>query len=145
MAELGYSRNSYTDKAVTNGTLYTYTVQAVYTKSSGDTYAGGYSSSGIAYLRLDRASIVSVKGVTNSSYKKARIKWSKNSVATGYEIKYKVGSKTYKKKVKGASKVKATVNKLSRKKTAKIYVRSYKNVNGVKYYSAWSKVYKFKW
>ena len=77
--------------------------------------------------------------------KAVTVKWSKvSSQATGYEIMYATNSKF----TKGKKTVKVTsykttskkITKLTSKKTYYVKVRTYKTVDGVKYYSDWSKV-----
>ena len=143
LASKGSSVNQYSDKKAKNGQRYIYYVQAVYTDAStGAITYGALETTGTSYVRLTRPVIKSAKRLTGGT--KALIKWKKKSGVTGYQIKVKTGSKTYTYTVKGASKTQKTVKKLKKNKTAKIYVRSYKKVGGVKYYSAWSAVKKVK-
>ena len=72
-------------------------------------------------------------------------KWSKQATqTTGYQIQYATNSKFTKNKktvtVKGTKTTSKTVSKLSAKKKYYVRVRTYKTVNGKKYYSGWSKV-----
>ena len=73
------------------------------------------------------------------------VKWSKISKqATGYQIMYATNSKFTKNKktvtVKSYKTTSKKITGLKSKKTYYVKVRTYKTVNGVKYYSAWSKV-----
>ena len=72
-------------------------------------------------------------------------KWSKQSSETsGYEIEYATDSKFTKNEkkitVSGKANTSKKVTKLKSKKKYYIRVRTYKTVNGKKYYSSWSKV-----
>ncbi|MBQ6440521.1 MAG: Ig-like domain-containing protein [Mogibacterium sp.] len=82
--------------------------------------------------------------------KKAIIRWSKKSSASGYQVQYST-KKSFKKKatkslkVKGASKKTINIKKLKAGKTYYVRVRTYKNVKNsygetVKVYGKWSKV-----
>ena len=62
---------------------------------------------------------------------------------TGYQVQYDVNKKftSYQSKyVKTNSTYKKTFSGLKSKKTYYVRVRSYKTVNGVKYYGSWSAV-----
>lgn len=75
------------------------------------------------------------------------VKWTLNKNVTGYQIKYSTasnfsgGKSVY---VKKNTSTKKTLTSLKSKKTYYVKVRSYKTVNGVKYYGAWSKAKKIK-
>lgn len=73
------------------------------------------------------------------------VKWKKQTKSiTGYEIQYST-SKSFTKKttvtvtVAGAKKTKTTISGLKSGKKYYVRVRTYKVVNGKKYYSGWSK------
>jgi len=78
------------------------------------------------------------------------IKWKKQKTqTTGYQLQYSMNKKfskkaTMTKTIKRNTATKMTVKKLKAKKTYYVRVRTYKIVNGKKYYSAWSKVKKVK-
>ncbi|MCD8013751.1 MAG: CAP domain-containing protein [Lachnospiraceae bacterium] len=83
-----------------------------------------------------------LSSVKNTASRKITVKWKKKSGVTGYQIQYST-SKTFKKgnktvKVSGAKKTKKVISKLKKGKTYYVRVRTYKKVNGVTYYSAWS-------
>lgn len=90
--------------------------------------------------------LVSLTGKSKS----ISIKWAKQKTqTTGYQIQYSTSSKfskkaTVTKMVKKNTTTKLTVNKLKAKKTYYVRIRTYKTVNGKKYYSSWSKVKKVK-
>lgn len=83
--------------------------------------------------------------VTGKS-KSISIKWAKQKTqTTGYQIQYSTSSKfskkaTVTKTVKKNATTKLTAKKLKAKKIYYVRIRTYKTVNGKKYYSAWSKV-----
>ena len=123
---------SYTDKkANTNGTKYQYYVKAY----KGSTYSADAAS--VTTYRLSRPSLTTYKNVAT---KKISLKWTKNTKATGYEIRYQTGTKTKNVKVKGYKNVSKTITGLTKNKTYKVSVRSYKTVSSKTYYSAWSTV-----
>ncbi len=87
------------------------------------------------------------KGVKLSSLtagkKELTVKWAKGSGITGYQIEYSL-KKNFKDKktvtVKKAATTKTVLKKLQAKKTYYVRIRTYKTVNGKKYYSAWSAI-----
>lgn len=122
---------SYTDTAATtNGAKYRYRIVA-YGKSG---KTGKRSSASILY-RLPKPSVLSA---TNTSGKKITVKWKKNTKATGYQIKYVTGSVTKTTTIKKNFTTKTILKGLKKNKTYKVYIRTYKSVSGIKYYSAWS-------
>ncbi|MBR5451989.1 MAG: hypothetical protein IKV36_03225, partial [Clostridia bacterium] len=67
----------------------------------------------------------------------------------GYEVQYSTSSKfttktTKTKTITKNTTTKTTITKLTAKKTYYVRVRTYKTVNGKKYYSAWSAAKKAK-
>ena len=124
---------SLTDTKAKNGTTYSYTVRCL--NSSAKAYTSGYNATGKTIARLTRPTISSV---TNSASKAMTVKWNKNTSATGYQICYKVGSTKKTVTVTGSGTVSKAITGLTKGKTYAVYVRSYKTVNNVKYYSAWS-------
>lgn len=75
--------------------------------------------------------------------KKFTIKWKKQAAqTTGYQIQYSTSSKFKNAKTITVSKNKTTsktISKLKAKKKYYVRIRTYKTVNGTKYYSSWSK------
>lgn len=126
---------SWTDTgAKTNGKKYSYKVRSY----KGDSVGKGYAES---MYRLSAGKISKAKALKGG---KLSVKWKKNSKASGYQIKCVAGSKKITKTVAGKKVGKATLKGLKKGKTYKVYVRSYKKVSGVKYYSAWSEAKKVK-
>ncbi len=127
---------SKTTSSRTNGTKYYVRVRA-YKTVSGTKYYSAWSSTKSIYC-LSAPSISSLKNVKT---KKLKVKWSKNTRATGYQIQYSTSSSfsSYKTvKVKSYKTVSKTISKLTRKKKYYVRVRAYKTVSGTNYYSAWS-------
>lgn len=114
--------------------------QAVGTAFVHITFQGNYSG------MLTEAYTIQPKGTSVSKLtaqkKGFTVKWKKQASQTnGYQIQYAVN-----KKFKGAKNVQASKNKtkvkISKLKAKKRYfvrIRTYKTVNGTRYYSAWSK------
>lgn len=128
------SGTTYTDKKATvNGRKYQYKIKA---------YDGDVTSSVSAVKTKYYVKRTAPKTLTTQSGGKITVKWEKNSVASGYQIRYSKKSdfSSYTTKSVGKS---ITSKKLTGlKKSTKYYVkmRAYKTVNGVKHYSAWSSV-----
>lgn len=104
-----------------------------------------YTGSKYTYFRINPkgTSILDVAG----SKKAFTVKWKKQSAKmatsriTGYQIKYSTSSKMTSPKYKTVEGYKYTSKKVSSLKAKKKYyvqVRTYKTVNGTKYYSSWS-------
>ena len=75
--------------------------------------------------------------------KKFTVQWKKDKKADGYQVQYSTDKK-FKKNVKSVNiskkSTKATVKKLKKGKTYRVRTRSYKKIDGKKYYSGWGKV-----
>lgn len=106
-----------------------------------------YTGSKYTYFRINPkgTSISDVDG----SKKAFTVKWKKQSAKmatsriTGYQIKYSTSSKMTSPKyktVEGYKSISKKVSSLKAKKKYYVQVRTYKTVNGTKYYSAWSSV-----
>lgn len=87
-----------------------------------------------------KATTVSIKAIKKGF--KATIK--SVSGVTGYEVQYSLKKNFKSAKTVRTTKPSKTVKKLKKKKTYYVKVRSYKSINGVKYYSKWSKPKKVK-
>lgn len=87
----------------------------------------------------------SIQGKIKAKKRGFLIKWKKQSAVTGYQIQYST-NKNFKKKntknkfIKNWNKGKLTVKKLKPKKKYYVRIRTYRITNGMKNYSAWSKV-----
>lgn len=126
---------SYTDtKAKTNGTKYTYYVQAIRT-FGGVQYRSGASTSKMTYY----LATPTIRTLTNSAAGKMTVGWYKNPQATGYQIKYVyTGGAEKTVTVSGNAVISKIITGMVKGKTYKVYVRSMKKVGTVTYYSAWS-------
>ncbi len=130
---------SYTDKSIAskNGTTYIYKIVPYYKNSSATVLCSGVA----ATKTTVRLTGTTLRSVTSSAAKKMTVKWTKASKVTGYQLQYSTG-KSFSSKVtvtiKGASKVSRSISGLLANKKYYVRVRTYKTVNGTKYYSAWS-------
>lgn len=90
-------------------------------------------------IRPRKTSIRSLNGGTG----KITVKWKKRITQTsGYQIKYSTKSGKWITKtirIKGTAKTSRTIKHLKRNKKYYVKVRTYKNVNGKRFYSVWSK------
>ncbi|MCM1157381.1 MAG: CAP domain-containing protein [Bacteroidales bacterium] len=127
---------SFTDKgAKKNGAKYQYKVIAVKGKLRSTA-----SKVKTCYF-VSRPAVASAKSPKSG---RITVKWKLNAKASGYQIKYVSGKSSGKVTVSGKKKTSGVVKQLEKGKTYKIYLRTYKKVGKVKYYSAWSKVKKVK-
>lgn len=118
--------NSWTDKNVTNGKKVYYYVQAYYGKSNNTVR----KSVGRKHFYLSRP-----KGERDGDY----VKWNRNSKADGYEVDVQHSQEMfdYVKKIESNKTTKCKIEHTSFIRGFEI--RSYKEVDGKMYYSAWSK------
>ncbi len=128
----------YQDKNVKNGNSYSYKV-VTFDRIDGRVYRSTASNvKKTCYLKK-----YAIKSATNLWTRRAKITWTRNKAASGYEIQYTIGSSftnCKKATVKGSTNVTKTFSWLAKGKTYSVRVRSYKYVDGVKYYSGWSDV-----
>lgn len=113
-----------------NGTKYSYSIKAICGKKVGQ------RSKSASYYYLTAPTPTA----SRLSSSKVKLSWKKNAKASGYQIRYADNTSmknAVTKTVKGSKSVSTTLTKL--KKNVKYFaVRSYKTVNGKKYYSAWN-------
>lgn len=83
---------SYTDKKVTCGVKYRYTVRA-YRNVSKKPVLGSYNSNGLEIMTIPDRPVVMV---TSSNYNKLNVSWNRSNGATGYKVYRKVVNGTYK-------------------------------------------------
>ncbi len=119
---------------VPNSSVVTVRLRPEYVDAAKAVY-GDYSDDVTIY-----AAASTIKGLT-AAKKAFTVKFDKHAQADGYEIQYSLKSsmasaKTLKKK--GYSTVKYKVSKLKAKKKYYVCVRSYRSVDGKKYYGKWS-------
>ncbi|MGN0457991.1 MAG: GH25 family lysozyme [Eubacterium sp.] len=104
------------------------------------TFKGKYSGTKTLYFTI-KPKATSISSLTAGS-KKFTVKWKKQSTqTTGYQIQYSTSSKFSNAKTVTVSKnstTSKTISKLTAKKKYYVRVRTYKTVNGTKYYSSWS-------
>ena len=128
------SVSSYLDKgAKTNGTTYTYCIVG-YRAYSGVTYksaTAGYKTN--IYLTAPV-----IKIAVNNGTGKVTTTWSRNTKATGYIFRYFIGSKYKDITITSNATLARAITSIKKGSVVKVYVRAYKTVSGVKYYSAWS-------
>jgi hypothetical protein len=105
------------------------------------TLKGNYSGTITKTFKINpKATSISALTATSKGFK---VTWKKQATqTTGYQIRYSTkasmsGAKTV--TVKKNSTTKTTVTKLTAKKKYYVQIRTYTKVNGVVYYSAWSK------
>ena len=105
------------------------------------TFKGKYSGTKTLYFTI-KPKATSISSLKAGS-KKFTVKWYKRSTQTsGYQVQYSTSSKFTSPKTVTISKTgttSKTVSKLKAKKKYYVRVRTYKTVNGTKYYSSWSK------
>lgn len=83
---------SYTDKKVTCGAKYHYTVRA-YRNVSKKPVLGSYNSNGLEIMTIPDRPVVSV---SSANYNKLNVSWNRSNGATGYKVYRKVVNGTYK-------------------------------------------------
>ncbi|MBQ7065432.1 MAG: fibronectin type III domain-containing protein [Lachnospiraceae bacterium] len=113
----------------------------------GNDYTGTYTFSS----KFSGMTVTKVKTVKNLKGKKAKLTWSKKSDVNGYQVqvaqnkKFTKGKKSKVVAVSSYSHPKSyTFTKLKKGKTYYARVRTFKLVNGQRYYSDWSAAKKFK-
>lgn len=125
---------SYVDEDAAAGKTWLYTVKAFDQSGNNSGFEKGLS----IYSLTQR----SISSLSNSSSKKITVKWKKDSNAQGYQIQYATKSNFSNQKTKTITKnstVSYTTSGFTKNKTYYVRIRSYKKVDGVTYYSAWSK------
>ena len=126
---------TFTDaKANTNGARYVYKIVA-----KAPTGTSTLSKS-VTIYRVSRPEITSL---VNQAASKALIKWNKNTKATGYQIHYspkKDFSSAKSVTVNGASSVSKVIGNLTKGNTVYFRIRTFKTVDTIKHFSAWSGV-----
>lgn len=126
---------SYTFSKLTAGSNYKFRVRFYIKADDGNIYYGAWST--ISSPTLPKAT----KLTSATAAKKAfTAQWKKGAV-TGYQLQYSTnkkftGAKTI--TIKKAGTLKYTVSKLAAKRAYYVRIRTYKTINKVNYYSAWS-------
>ncbi|MGN0523065.1 MAG: leucine-rich repeat protein [Eubacterium sp.] len=105
------------------------------------TFKGNYSGTKTLYFYI-KPKGTSISSLTSGS-KQFTVKWNKQATqTTGYQVQYSTSSSFSNAKTVAITKNSTTsksVSGLSAKKKYYVRVRTYKVVNGTKYYSGWSK------
>lgn len=105
------------------------------------TFKGNYSGTKTLYFTI-KPKATSLSSLSAKS-KGFTVKWKKQSTqVTGYQIQYSASSKFTSPKYVTVSSYKTTsktISKLKSKKKYYVRIRTYKTVNGTKYFSSWSK------
>ena len=132
--------SAFVNKGLTTGKNYYYKVRA-YKKVGSKTVYGGFSKTAGAKPALKAPAKVRAK----AGKKKITVQWKKTDGATGYKV-YRATKKNGKYKAVKTIKKQRTVKYVDKKvkKNKRYYykVRAYKNVDGKKVYSKYSKVVK---
>lgn len=112
-------------------------VRSYYTIGN-NTYYSHWSASKKVSCKMKTPGSVAVK---NSSSKALKVTAKKSETITGYQIRYKKGSGSWKTiKVKGNKNLNKTIKKLKKGSTYKVQVRTYSTISKKDYVSNWSKV-----
>ncbi len=130
------NKTTVTVKKLKAGTTYKFKVEAV---------AGGNKSESNTVSATTKPAAVTLKALRSSKKKEIVVEWKKITGVTGYEVQYSTSKKFAKKStktvtIKKQKTVKTIIKKLKSKKKYYARVRTYKTVNGIKVYGAYSKV-----
>lgn len=120
-------------KAKTNGGRYAYKIVAVRTLGN----VTVRSAAGAAKTAYYVSAPSNIK-LVNSTARTIKVTCGRNAKAAGYEIRYSLKKNMAGAKVVKTKRASAAIAKLTKNKRYYISVRSYKTVNKVTYYSAWS-------
>ena len=132
----GNSTFNWTDASVknNNGTAYKYTIRAL--AGSNMKTLSGCRNAGRSMVRLASRTLT---GAAKASETSIKCSWNTSSAVTGYEIRFMVDGIVYKILTVGNYKTGIkTFTGLQAGQTYKIQVRSYKKIDGMGFYSAWS-------
>lgn len=132
----GNTTFTWTDTSVKNenGTAYKYTIRAL----------AGADMKTMSGCRIEGRSMVrltsrTLSGATKASATSIKCTWTTSSAVTGYEVRFMVGDTVYKTFTVSDCKVGVkTFTGLEAGQTYKIQVRSYKKIDGMEFFSAWS-------
>lgn len=129
---------SYSDKNLKEATTYTYRVRS-YTDTEAGRQNGFYTKTAKATTKINGTSLTGEASAFDIVY----LSWEKAPSASGYQLqRYNSSKKAYQtiKTLSGRSKVSCQDKGLNAGKNYKYRIRAYKNVDGTKIYSTWSKV-----
>ena len=115
--------------------------KAIISVTAGDT-TNYWGASGSFSVTVNPAG-TSLYRLTNTATRKLNITWKKNAAVTGYRIQYstdgKFNNNVKTKNIGKNSTTSVSFSGLTKGKKYYVRIRTYKTVNGVKYYSSWSK------
>ena len=134
---------SFTFKRLAGGSAYKFRVRIFAKGVDGKLYYGAWSQA-VTSPTLPTGTVITKLTGGGKSFTG---QWKQNKTVTGYQIQYStnkefVGAKTV--SVKSGKTLKTTVNKLHAKKLYYVRIRTYKTMEKVNYFSAWSKIYRVK-
>ena len=116
-----------------NGNTYVYYIRPVIMDNGSVTIAGPTKN-----VQVRRVSTPEIKSCVNSGAGKVTIKWSKNSLCTGYDVWYSDGKNKTTIRINSNTTVSKVISGLTKGKTYTFKVRSfYKTSSGTIYKSAW--------
>lgn len=131
--------NSYTVKSLKAGTTYNFRVRA-YKTVDGKKYYSSWKT----LTTPTKPSKPSIKSPSTNKKHQIIVKWNKVSSCSGYQVQYSkkknFSSVIATKTVSGKSKTSYTGKNFTKGRKYYVRVRSYKTVDGKKYYSSWSSV-----
>ena len=132
----GNSTFTWTDTSVKseNGTAYKYTIRAL--AGSNMKTLSGCRNAGRSMVRLASRVLTAADAADSTSIK---CSWTTSSAVTGYEVRFMVDGQVYKTFTVGNYRTGVkTFTGLEPGHTYKIQVRSYRKIDGMGFYSAWS-------
>ena len=131
---VGSTVSSYLDTAAkANGTTYTYYIVA-------NKLYGGVTYKSVAGTKKANVYLAApvIKSAVNNATGRVTTTWTRNTKATGYIFRYFIGSKYKDVTITSNATLARAITSIKKGSTVKVYVRAYRSVGGVKYYSAWS-------
>ena len=137
------TKTSYTIKSLAAGGYYKFRIR-IYAKGVDGKWSFGAWTKAVTSPTLPSGtSITKLSGASKSF----SAQWKQNKNVNGYQLQYSLnsnfsGAKTV--TIKGNGTLKTTVNKLNAKKVYYVRIRTYKSIEKVNYFSAWSKSVKVK-
>ena len=105
------------------------------------TFTGNYEGTITKTFKINPKG-TTISKLTTPAKKQIKVTWKKQGIqTTGYQIRYSTKQNMGGAKIVPVTKVNTTAKTIKQLKSKKKYyvqIRTYKTVNGVKYYSAWS-------
>ena len=131
---VGSTVSSYLDTAAKiNGATYTYYIVA-------NKLYGGVTYKSVAGTKKRNVYLTApvIKSAVNNATGRVTTTWTRNTKATGYIFRYFIGSSYKDVTITSNATLARVITSIKKRSTVKVYVRAYRTVSGVKYYSAWS-------